>query len=163
VKKLVYIGLGSNVGDRAANLEAALTALAELGTIKARSSVYETQPMEVPNQQWFLNRAVALETELMPKQLLARLLDIERSLGRKRCTTQPKGPRTIDLDILLFGSSVVDAAGLTIPHPAMHQRRFVLEPLAEIAPDARHPVFKRSMRELRDALGKDAGAVKRIS
>ena len=163
MKKLVYLGLGSNLGDRQANLEAALARLADLGTVTARSSFYETEPMEVPAQPWFLNAALALETELMPRQLLARLLDIERSLGRKRIATQSKGPRTIDLDILLFGTSVVDTAGLTIPHPAMHLRRFVLEPLAEIAPDARHPVFKRSIRELRDALPKDAGAVKRIS
>ncbi|HTK94722.1 MAG TPA: 2-amino-4-hydroxy-6-hydroxymethyldihydropteridine diphosphokinase [Terriglobales bacterium] len=162
MKKLVYIGLGSNVGDRAANLESAIARLAALGAVKARSSVYETEPMEVPAQPWFLNCAVALETDLMPKQLLARLLDIERSLGRKRSVAPPKGPRTLDLDILLFGSSVVDTAGLTIPHPAMHLRRFVLEPLAEIAPDARHPVFKRSMRELRDALPKESGAVKKL-
>ncbi len=162
MKKTVYIGLGSNVGEREQNLAAAVEQLGALGTVTARSSLYETEPMEVPNQPWFLNCVVALETDLMPKQLLARLLDIERSLGRKRAAAQPKGPRTIDLDILLFASSVIDTAGLTIPHPAMHQRRFVLEPLAEIAPDARHPVFKRTMRELRDALPKEAGAVKRV-
>jgi 2-amino-4-hydroxy-6-hydroxymethyldihydropteridine diphosphokinase len=163
VKKLVYLGLGSNVGDRRAQLGAALARLGELGTVTAQSALYETEPMEMPGQPWFLNCAVALETELMPKQLLARLLEIERSLGRRRVQAPPKGPRTIDLDILLFGNSVVDTAGLTIPHPAMHQRRFVLEPLAEIAPDVRHPVFKRSMRELRDALPKEAGAVKKLS
>ena len=163
MKKTVYVGLGANVGERERNLEAAIAQLAALGTVTARSSLYETEPMEMPNQPWFLNCVVALETELMPKQLLGRLLDIERSLGRKRNAAQPKGPRTIDLDILLFASSVIDTAGLTIPHPAMHQRRFVLEPLAEIAPDARHPVFKRTMRELRDALPKDAGAVKKLS
>jgi 2-amino-4-hydroxy-6-hydroxymethyldihydropteridine diphosphokinase len=162
VKKLVYLGLGSNLGDRRANLESAIAQLAALGTVTARSSCYETEPMEVPGQPWFLNCAVALETELMPKQLLARLLEIERSLGRKRKSGQPKGPRTIDLDILLFGSSVIETAGLTIPHPALHERRFVLEPLAEIAPEARHPVFKRTVRELRDALPKDAGAVKKL-
>lgn len=162
MKKLVYLGLGSNLGDRRANLESAIAQLAALGTVTARSSCYETEPMEVPGQPWFLNCAVALETELMPKQLLARLLEIERSLGRKRKSGQPKGPRTIDLDILLFGSSVIETAGLTIPHPALHERRFVLEPLAEIAPEARHPVFKRTVRELRDALPKDAGAVKKL-
>jgi 2-amino-4-hydroxy-6-hydroxymethyldihydropteridine diphosphokinase len=162
VKKLVYLGLGANLGDRRANLESAIAQLAALGTVTARSSFYETEPMEVPGQPWFLNCAVALETELMPKQLLARLLEIERSLGRKRKSGQPKGPRTIDLDILLFGSSVIETAGLTIPHPALHERRFVLEPLAEIASEARHPVFKRTVRELRDALPKDAGAVKKL-
>jgi 2-amino-4-hydroxy-6-hydroxymethyldihydropteridine diphosphokinase len=162
VKKLVYLGLGSNVGDRRAHLESAIAQLAPLGKVTARSAFYETEPMEMAAQPWFLNCAVALETELMPRQLLARLLEIERALGRKRSKSQPKGPRTIDLDVLLFGSSVVEAPGLTIPHPAMHQRRFVLEPLAEIAPEARHPVFKRSMRELRDALPRDAGAVKKV-
>lgn len=162
MKKLVYLGLGANLGDRRANLESAIAQLAALGTVTARSSCYETEPMEVPGQPWFLNCAVALETELMPKQLLARLLEIERSLGRKRKVGQPKGPRTIDLDILLFGSSVIETAGLTIPHPALDERRFVLEPLAEIAPEARHPVFKRTVRELRDALPKDAGAVKKL-
>src|SRR3954469_23504766 len=172
VKKLVYLGLGSNLGDRRAHLDAALERLAELGTIKARSSFYETEPMEMAAHSgapphWFLNCAIALETELMPKQLLGRLLDIERSLGRKRpkqgAAAPQKSSRTIDLDILLFASSVVDAPGLVIPHPAMHTRRFVLEPLAEIAPDARHPVFKRSMRELRDELPKDSGAVKKLA
>ncbi len=162
MKKTVYIGLGSNVGDRAAQIEAAIAQLGALGAVTARSSLYETEPMEMPNQPWFLNGVVALETELMPKQLLGRLLDIERSLGRKRNAAQPKGPRTIDLDILLFAGSIIDTAGLTIPHPAMHQRRFVLEPLAEIAPDVRHPVFKRTIRELRDALPKDSGAARRV-
>jgi 2-amino-4-hydroxy-6-hydroxymethyldihydropteridine diphosphokinase len=172
VKKLVYLGLGSNLGDRRAHLDAALKRLAELGTIKAQSSFYETEPMEMAAHSgapphWFLNCAIALETELMPKQLLGRLLDIERSLGRKRPKQGAAAPqkisRTIDLDILLFASSVVDAPGLVIPHPAMHTRRFVLDPLAEIAPDVRHPVFKRSMRELRDALPKDSGAVKKLA
>ena len=96
--------------------------------------------MEVVGQPWFMNCAVALETEKMPKQFLSQLLAIEQAMGRRR-GPQPKAPRAIDLDILLFGNAVVDTAKLTIPHPAMHQRRFVLEPLAEIAPDQRHPVF----------------------
>jgi 2-amino-4-hydroxy-6-hydroxymethyldihydropteridine diphosphokinase len=170
VKKLVYLGLGSNLGDRRAHLEAAIAQLARLGAIKAQSSVYETEPVEMAppsgTHSWFLNCAVALETELMPRQLMARLLGIERGLGRKRERAAEPGkkqPRTIDLDILLFGNSVIETAGLTVPHPGMHQRRFVLEPLAEIAPEARHPVFKRTMRELRDALPKDSGAVKRLA
>jgi len=104
----------------------------------------------MPRQPWFLNCAVALETELMPKQLMKAILGIEKEMGRRR--TQPKGPRSIDIDILLFGNSVVDTAGLTIPHPAMHERRFVLAPLAEIAPGALHPVLKKTISELRDAL-----------
>jgi 2-amino-4-hydroxy-6-hydroxymethyldihydropteridine diphosphokinase len=91
-----------------------------------------------------------LETEKLPKQLLSAILRMEKEMGRKR--TAAKGPRLIDIDVLLFGSSIIDTPQLTVPHPALHERRFVLEPLAEIAPEARHPVFKRTVRELRDAL-----------
>lgn len=150
VKKTVYLSLGSNVGDRKAHLEEAIAQLRDLGRVAAVSSYYDTEPIGLRRQPWFLNCAVKLETELMPRQLLARVLDIELGMGRKR--SQAKGPRLIDIDILLFGSSVVDTKGLTIPHPALHERRFVLEPLAEIAPEVRHPVFKRSAREMRDAL-----------
>jgi 2-amino-4-hydroxy-6-hydroxymethyldihydropteridine diphosphokinase len=148
--KFVYLSLGSNVGDRAANLRTALLRLETLGNVAAVSSFYETEPVELVAQPWFLNCAVKLDTEKMPRQLLAGVLDLEREMGRRR--TQKKGPRNIDIDILLFGNSVVKARGLTIPHPALHERRFVLEPLVEIAPDARHPVLKRTIRELRDAL-----------
>jgi 2-amino-4-hydroxy-6-hydroxymethyldihydropteridine diphosphokinase len=152
VRKLVYLSLGSNLGDREANLNDAIVRLGALGKIVTVSSFYETEPVEVAQQPWFLNCAVALETEKMPKQFLSAILNIEQELGRKRQANKVKGPRTIDIDILLFGNSIVDTQTLTIPHPAMHQRRFVLEPLAEIAPEHRHPVFKRTVRELRDAL-----------
>jgi 2-amino-4-hydroxy-6-hydroxymethyldihydropteridine diphosphokinase len=152
VKKTVYLSLGSNVGDRRANLRAAIERLGELGEVSAVSSFYETEPVEMTNQPWFLNCAVALETARMPKQLLSALMSIERALGRNRAKTQPKGPRTLDIDIILFGSSVIDMPGLRVPHAALQQRRFVLEPLAEIAPEARHPVLKKTVRELRDGL-----------
>jgi 2-amino-4-hydroxy-6-hydroxymethyldihydropteridine diphosphokinase len=160
MRKLVYLSLGSNLGDRAANLQAAIERLSELGEVVAVSSLYETEPVDFVHQPWFLNCAVALATQKMPKQFLAALLAIEQAMGRKRL--QPKGPRVIDLDILLFGNSIVDTGGLTIPHPAMHQRRFVLEPLAEIAPEQRHPVFKRTIRELRDALPAGPPAVRKL-
>jgi 2-amino-4-hydroxy-6-hydroxymethyldihydropteridine diphosphokinase len=158
--KLVYLSLGSNIGDRGANLNAALTRLETLGQLVAVSSFYETEPVELTDQPWFLNCAVKLDTEKMPKQLLGAILDLEREMGRQR--RQKKGPRTIDVDILLFGTSIVETQGLTIPHPALHQRRFVLEPLAEIAPELRHPVFKRTIRELRDALP-PGQAVRRVT
>lgn len=148
--KRVYLSLGSNVGDRAAHLNTAIESIGALGKVTAVSSFYETEPVELTTQPWFLNCAVELDTEKMPKQLLAAILDIEKELGRRR--VQKKGPRTLDIDILLFGNSIIKAKGLTIPHRAMHERRFVLEPLAEIVPEVRHPVFKRTVRELRDAL-----------
>ena len=159
MEKIVYLSLGSNLGDREANLANAIARLRQLGEVVAVSSFYETEPMEFAAQPWFLNCAVALKTELMPKQFLSKMLSIERELGRRR--TQPKGPRTIDLDILLFGNSVIHTPQLDVPHPAMHQRRFVLEPLTEIAPDVRHPVFKRTARELREALPQSSGEVKK--
>jgi 2-amino-4-hydroxy-6-hydroxymethyldihydropteridine diphosphokinase len=148
--KVVYLSLGSNIGDRAANLKSAIERLGELGSVEAVSSFYETEPVEFTAQPWFLNCAVKLDTEKMPKQLLASILDLEQSMGRRRI--QKKGPRIIDIDILLFGSSIIQTKGLTIPHPSMLERRFVLEPLAEIAPDVRHPRLKRTIRELRDQL-----------
>ena len=115
--------------------------------------------MEYTNQPWFLNCAVAMDTEKLPKQFLAAVMKIEHELGRKRQIA--KGPRTLDIDVLLFGSAVIDTAQLTVPHPAMHERRFVLEPLAEIAPEVRHPVFKKTVREMRDELA-PGGKVRKL-
>jgi 2-amino-4-hydroxy-6-hydroxymethyldihydropteridine diphosphokinase len=148
--KVVYLSLGSNLGDREANLRNAIERLSGVGNPVAISSFYETEPIDVVSQPWFLNCAVKLDTEKMPRQLITAILSLEQEMGRQR--KQGKAPRTIDIDILLFGSSIIQIPSLTIPHPRMHERRFVLEPLAEIAPDTRHPVFKRTIRELREAL-----------
>lgn len=148
--KIVYLSLGSNLDERAANLRIALEKLADLGTVKAVSAFYETEPVGLAAQPCFLNCAAKLDTEKMPRQLITGILNLEQEMGRQR--KQKNGPRIIDIDILLFGTSVIETAGLTVPHPRMHERRFVLEPLAEIAPEVRHPVFKRTIRELRDAL-----------
>lgn len=157
--KTVYLSLGSNLGERAENLRRGLERLRELGELRAVSDLYETEPMDVHDQPWFLNCAAMLITGLMPMQLLARTQQIELDLGRRHL--RPKGPRTLDIDILLFARSVVDSPKLIIPHPALHERRFVLIPLADIAPDVRHPVLKRTMRELRDRLPATGQSVKR--
>ncbi len=145
--KTVYLSLGSNLGDRERNLREAIRMLGEAGVRTLRvSSLYETEPVDVRDQPWFLNLVVEAETELFPKQLLARIRKIEFDLGRKR--VRPKGPRTADIDILLYGDSVIETGELTVPHPRLAERRFVLEPLAELAPELRHPVTRRTIREL---------------
>lgn len=145
--KLVYLSLGSNLGDRERMLGEALRLLQAPDLRVTRiSPVYQTEPQDVKGQPWFLNLVAETETDLFPRQLLARIQKIEKQLGRKRGA--PKGPRTIDIDILLFGSSVIDAPDLVVPHPLMTERRFVLQPLADLAAELRHPVLRRTVREL---------------
>ncbi len=139
--KKVFLSLGSNLGHREQNLETALDALERDSVhITARSAIYETEPQDVTGQPWFLNMVVECETHYFPLQLLATLQRIERQMGRTRIGLPPRGPRVIDIDILLFGTAAIASASLIIPHPRMLDRRFVLEPLLEIAPDLRDPV-----------------------
>jgi 2-amino-4-hydroxy-6-hydroxymethyldihydropteridine diphosphokinase len=157
--EIVYLSLGSNLGQRQRQLRAAIERLRGVGRVVSISSLYETQPVDVTDQPWFLNCALALETNRPPQHVLEEILAIERDMGRER--TRRKGPRKIDIDVLLFGDRTIDSPQLKIPHPAMHQRRFVLEPLAEIAPEARHPLLKKTVRELLAELS-DGQTVRRL-
>jgi 2-amino-4-hydroxy-6-hydroxymethyldihydropteridine diphosphokinase len=143
LKGLAAIALGSNLasqyGDCEANLREAVQRLGELGEIKAVSSFYDTEPVGYLDQPKFLNGAAVLETSLNPSVLMRALLEIERAMGRERVIA--KGPRVIDLDLLLYGNRVMNTADLTLPHPEMQSRRFVLEPLAEVAGEWVHPVL----------------------
>ena len=144
-----FISAGSNLGDRKANLEFALTSLAKGGTVSRVSSYFETEPVGFSDQPWFLNIAVEMQTLLKPPELLSLCQDIETSCGRVR--TFPNAPRTLDLDILLYGDAVINREDLIIPHPRLPERKFVLKPLAQIAPDIRHPVLKKSIQSLLEA------------
>jgi 2-amino-4-hydroxy-6-hydroxymethyldihydropteridine diphosphokinase len=145
--RLVYIALGSNIGDRAAMLTRGIGALNAVGIrVLRQSSFYASEPVDAPPQAWFLNAVVEAETSLMPVQLLRALMGIEQAMGRKRLI--PRGPRTLDLDILFYGSSVLHSKDLEVPHPRMEGRRFVLVPLAEIAPNLRHPVSHKTVSQL---------------
>ncbi|RZU41536.1 2-amino-4-hydroxy-6-hydroxymethyldihydropteridine diphosphokinase [Edaphobacter modestus] len=152
---LAAIALGSNLasrfGDREANLREAIRRLAALGEVKAVSRFHDTEPVGYTDQPRFLNGAVVLETSLAPEELMRALLEVEQEMGRERVIT--KGPRVIDLDLLLYGDEVINTAELTLPHPEMHARRFVLEPLKEVAGEWVHPVLGLSVDEMLRRLG----------
>ena len=137
-----YVGIGTNLGDREENLHTALELLEEVGTVRA-SSIRETDPVGVTDQPRFLNAVAELETDLPPRELLDRLLSIERRLGRDRAAEMRWGPRTIDLDLLLYGAEVVQEPDLVVPHPRLAERRFALEPLAELDPGLALPDGRR--------------------
>ena len=153
---LAAIALGSNLSSRfgapADNLREAIHRLDDLGTVTAVSRFHETEPVGFTQQPRFLNAVALLETEVSPLDLLRGLLAIEHSMGRDRAKSPPKGPRIIDLDLLLYGDLVLDDAGLTLPHPSLHERRFVLAPLAEVAPNWVHPTLELSILQLLQAL-----------
>lgn len=154
--KLVYLGLGSNVGDREAMLKGALRKLDGPDLrLRRASGIYETEPIGLREQGWFLNLAAEFETELFPLQLLKRCQRVEREFGRKR--TVKNGPRTIDIDLLLYGNSVIRSGHLEVPHPRYRERRFVLAPLVELNPDLRDPVLGKTVTEmLRSVRGQSA-------
>ncbi len=147
MSQTVYLSLGSNVGERAKNLQNAIAALADAGVEVSRiSSIYETEPVDLREQPWFLNCVVEAQTNLPPLELLQALRAIEARMGSKKLVA--KGPRLIDMDILLYGNETIDTPELQVPHSRMHLRRFVLAPLAEIAPRARHPVLGLTAAEM---------------
>jgi 2-amino-4-hydroxy-6-hydroxymethyldihydropteridine diphosphokinase len=146
-----FLSLGSNLGHRQSLLNEALHRLETAGVhVVHRSTIHETEPQDYLDQPRFLNMAVEVETDLTPQELLAAIQKIETEMGRQR--TIPKGPRTIDIDILFYANQVIATPALEIPHPRLTERNFVLDPLQEIAPDLRHPVTGKTVRELRAAL-----------
>jgi len=159
-KHTAYISAGSNIGDKLLNCRNGITALTESGAtaIKAWSRFYKTSPVDFREQDWFVNAAVKIETELDPFELLKDMNSIQVRAGRT-CNPVRFGPRILDLDIILYDNVVIDLPGLTIPHPRMHKRRFVLKPLCDIDPAVIHPVFKKALKDLLDSLDDDEQTV----
>jgi 2-amino-4-hydroxy-6-hydroxymethyldihydropteridine diphosphokinase len=159
--EIVFLSLGSNVGDREKNLRAGIAALPELGVeIKKVSSIYETEPVDFLEQPWFLNCVVEGQTTVSPAALLRELRELERRMGSKKLMA--RGPRLIDMDILIYGRQTIDSPELQVPHQRMHLRRFVLAPLAEIAPNLKHPSWSGAAAQLLAALD-DKSTVKKIN
>jgi 2-amino-4-hydroxy-6-hydroxymethyldihydropteridine diphosphokinase len=147
---IVYLSLGSNIGDRIGYLQQALTQLTSNKALKllSASSFYETEPVGDGDQEWFVNVAVAIETDLTPEALMTYCLSVEDHLGRQRDPKRPLGPRTVDIDILFYGSLVLQSDNVTLPHPRVHERAFVLVPLLEVNPRLLHPVFNKTVEQL---------------
>ena len=143
---MVFLGLGSNIGDKEEHIRKALTSLSHICNVRRTSHLYLTEPVGYTEQDWFLNCVVEVETDVDPKKLLSSIKSIERKLGRTK--TVKKGPRIIDIDILLYEDHIIKTKDLVIPHPLMHERLFVLQPMMDINPDFVHPVLKKSIREL---------------
>lgn len=159
--EIVFLSLGSNVGDRDKNLRTAIAALPELGVkLKKVSSIYETEPVDFLEQPWFLNCVVEGETTVPPATLLKRFRELEQQIGSKKLV--PRGPRLIDLDIVVYGEQAIDSPELQVPHPRMHLRRFVLAPLAEIAPNLKHPSWSGTAAQLLNGLSDDS-VVKKLA
>jgi 2-amino-4-hydroxy-6-hydroxymethyldihydropteridine diphosphokinase len=143
---VVYLGLGSNIGDKEANITQALRLISKICEVKKKSHLYHTEPVGNTEQDWFLNCVVEIETDIDPKHLLSLFKSIERTLGRIKTTKN--GPRTIDIDILLYGNRIVKTKNLVIPHPLLQERLFVLQPMMDLNPDFVHPVLKKPIQDL---------------
>jgi 2-amino-4-hydroxy-6-hydroxymethyldihydropteridine diphosphokinase len=156
----VFLGLGSNLGDRVDTIRKVQEMVSSIPgvTLVSSSSLYETEPVGISDQPMFVNAVLEIETDLSPKELFLKLKDIEAKMGRRK--TVRWGPRIIDIDILLFGDRIIEERDLTIPHPEMAKRGFVLVPLCEIAPEMKHPRHKKTIREIADGLDDISGVEK---